>query len=70
MIRWLKSRLSMKPMEFVFTDVVNGRSVWYYRDCFGGMWLAQGRFGFRCPLEIKDVALRLPTYFAAKEEKQ
>lgn len=32
----------MKRLEYVFTDKVNGRGVWYWRDRLGRSWMAQG----------------------------
>ena len=48
MFRTIKSRLSMKKVEYAFTDIVSGKAVYYYKDCFGDLWLADaGIFGFR-----------------------
>ena len=48
MMKWLKSRWTMKFRGFAFTDVVSGKHVYYYKDCFGDWWMSDThRFGFR-----------------------
>jgi hypothetical protein len=33
----------MKRDCFAFTDIVSGNSVFYYVDCYGANWIAEGR---------------------------
>ena len=46
-MKWLKSRLSMRLVETLFWDKVNGKAVHLYIDCFGEYYMAQSKFGFR-----------------------
>lgn len=41
MLRKIKSRLTMKRKSLAFVDVVSGKSVYIYEDCFGVLWLAE-----------------------------
>lgn len=46
MVKYLKSYLSLACIGFAFTDVVSGKSVRYYRDCYGSLWLKDSRWSF------------------------
>ena len=43
----IKSRLTMKKIQHLFYDRVNGKGVYLYVDCFGEKYMAQLRFGMR-----------------------
>ena len=45
MIKYLKSYFSLKYMEYAFKDVVVGRNVNKYKDCFGHVYLKHSRWG-------------------------
>ena len=48
MIKWIKSWLTMKRRQKLFTDIVDGRAVFLYEDCYGTQWMANySRWGFR-----------------------
>ena len=47
LIYWIKSRLSMKCVDTLFLDKVNGLYVRLYVDCYGKHWMAQTKYGFR-----------------------
>jgi hypothetical protein len=57
MIKYLKSRWSMKPTGQSFTDVVVGDSVRFWVDCYGDEWMAVDKWGFRVKCENKMVKL-------------
>jgi hypothetical protein len=63
MIRSIKSYLSLKRIGYAFTDTVDGRGVYYYRDCYGDIWMKNSRWGlFRCgggDTEKDDVATNI-----------
>lgn len=40
MIKWLKSKFSMKRKSCLFIDKVSGKEVFLYVDCFGVEWMA------------------------------
>jgi len=44
---WFKSRTSMTITDSLFIDVVNGRTVYEYTDCFNVKFMAQSKFGMR-----------------------
>ena len=46
----IKSKTSMKVVEHCFIDRCNGRTVYKYKDCYGQMWMAQSKFGYRTKL--------------------
>ena len=46
-IRYVKSKRSMKKIEGSFRDVVNGKQVFFYVDCFDDKYMAQSKYGFR-----------------------
>ena len=47
MVRFLKSRFTMKYPRVLFWDRVNGKAVCLYTDCYGIEWMAQSKFGLR-----------------------
>lgn len=54
---WLKKLLGGRPMDeadgCTFTDIVSGRLVRYWRDCYGRYWMAHTRWGwFRVQVKI------------------
>jgi hypothetical protein len=57
MIKWLKSRWSMKPTGETFTDMVSWDIVKYWEDCYGDRWMAVNKWGFRVKFENKMVKL-------------
>jgi len=46
---WLVSRLSMKYVCDLFVDKVSGRVVKLYKDCYGDEYMANAKYGWRCP---------------------
>lgn len=40
MLRWIKSKLSMKRRHCLFIDQVSHKEVFLYTDCFGDKWMA------------------------------
>ncbi len=46
-IKWAKSRLSMKHKTSLFRDIVNGKMVHEFVDSEGVRWMAHGKWGFR-----------------------
>ena len=46
MIRKIKSYMTLKYLDYAFTDTVSGNSVNYYEDCYGDIWLKESRWGF------------------------
>jgi hypothetical protein len=57
MIKWLKSRWSMKPTGASFMDDVTWDLVQYWVDCYGDKWMAVNKWGFRVKCENKMVEL-------------
>ena len=57
MIRWIKSRLSMKYHCVLFWDKINGKAVCLYVDYFGDEWMAQSKFGMRIKRERTKKAI-------------
>ena len=56
MIRWVKSKLSMKLVLYdYFTDVVSGDIVSVYEDCYGTAYMASSKYGPR--VRMKDRGL-------------
>ena len=47
MIKWFKSRWSMKQLDRSFYDSVGGDVVHYWIDCYGVEWMAVSKWGFR-----------------------
>lgn len=47
MINYIKSKLTMKFERTLFTDIVDGKKVCLFTDCFGDEWMANTKFGFR-----------------------
>jgi hypothetical protein len=47
MIKWFKSRWSMKPTGKSFYDSIGGDLVRYWVDCYGTEWMGVSRWGFR-----------------------
>lgn len=37
----------MKFQTSLFTDIVDGRQVCLYKDCYGDLWMANHQFSFR-----------------------
>lgn len=37
----------MKRISSLFVDKVNGRTVFEYKDCYGQLFMAQSKLGFR-----------------------
>ena len=52
MIKWFKSRWSMKPTGKSFYDSIGGDEVRYWVDCYGTEWMGVSRWGFR--VETKE----------------
>ena len=46
MIKKIKSYLSLESHYFAFTDVVSGKAVCVYVDCFGELWMKDSRWSF------------------------
>lgn len=46
MIKWIKSYLSLKKVADGWTDGVSGKTVSYYQDCFGDMYMKDSRWSF------------------------
>lgn len=46
MIKNIKSYFSLKFQYNSFTDIVSGKRVNVYIDCFGELWLKDGRWSF------------------------
>jgi len=44
MIKKIKSYLTLKWQCSAFTDVVSGEMVSVYKDCYGELWLKDGRW--------------------------
>jgi hypothetical protein len=56
MVRAIKSYLSLKRIGYAFTDKVDGAGVYYYKDCYGVVYLKNSRWGLfkvktRAPIE-------------------
>jgi hypothetical protein len=47
MIKVLKSRSTMQQTGEYFVDVVTGRIVFYWIDCYGDRWMVERKWGFR-----------------------
>jgi hypothetical protein len=48
-VMWrLFSRVTMQKVKSLFTDVVNGKTVYLYVDKYGIEWMAQSKIGLRC----------------------
>ena len=45
MLKSLKSYLTLKRTGYAFTDAVDGSPVYYYKDCYGDVWLKNSRWG-------------------------
>ena len=44
MLKWIKHYCSLKDVGGAFTDKVSGRSVRYYRDCYGKVFMKDSRW--------------------------
>lgn len=44
MIKAIKSYFTLKYHYYAFTDVVSGKPVSVYYDCYGDLWLKDGRW--------------------------
>lgn len=42
----LKSYFSLLLLGYAFTDVVSGKPIYYYIDCFGVTWMKESRWDF------------------------
>jgi hypothetical protein len=47
-MKTLISRLTMRRINFLFTDIVDGEGVHLYEDKFGQQWMANYPFFFWC----------------------
>lgn len=55
MIRGIRSYFSLKYQGDYFTDVVSGRMVCLYKDCYGDIWQKDGRWAlFRVRMWIVE----------------
>jgi hypothetical protein len=46
-IKKFRSRWSMEKIDRSFFDPIGGCIVYYWIDCYGKQWMAEGRWGFR-----------------------
>lgn len=46
-INYIRSRFTMKFQQSLFTDMVDGRTVCLFTDCFEIEYMATTKFGFR-----------------------
>lgn len=46
-LKHLKSKYTMTYNRQLFLDTVNGRMVNEYKDCYGTLYMAQSRLGWR-----------------------
>lgn len=46
MYKHIKSYLSLERIGYAFGDSVSGKSVYYYRDCYGDIWMKDNRWSF------------------------
>ena len=46
MIRKIKSYLTLRRVAYAFTDIVAGKAVYYYEDCYGDTDLKDSRWSF------------------------
>jgi hypothetical protein len=46
MIRLIKSLLTMKRKGCLFVDVVDGKEVFLYVDCYGDKWMSNYNYFF------------------------
>jgi hypothetical protein len=44
---WIKSRWTMRKTGFAFRDDISWNQVYRWVDCYGDVWLAESRWGFR-----------------------
>ena len=44
MIKRLKSYLSLERIGYAFTDIVEGKGVYYYRDCYGRVYMKNSKW--------------------------
>jgi hypothetical protein len=56
---WLTGGRPMKHVEFLFTDVVSGRGVHSFIDCYGRRWMAEGPWSWFRVRHYPKVHLRL-----------
>tara|TARA_R110000772_G_scaffold95789_3_gene194160 strand:- start:9598 stop:9786 length:189 start_codon:yes stop_codon:yes gene_type:complete len=45
--RWIQSKTSMVYQRQLFLDIVSGKYVNEYKDCFGTLYMANSPYGFR-----------------------
>lgn len=43
-LRRMKSRLTMKPLRFLYRDIFDGKEVWLYKDCYNVLWMANKNY--------------------------
>lgn len=51
MFKRIRSRLTMKRGHCVFVDIVSGKEVFDYVDCYGKRWLAEWDYIFGMRIE-------------------
>lgn len=44
MFKAIKSYFTLEQREFMFTDVVSGKSVYKFVDCYGDAWMKDSRW--------------------------
>ena len=44
MIKYIKSYFSLKVVGIGFTDAVSGKTVCYYEDCYGAVYMKDSRW--------------------------
>ena len=45
MIKWLRNTASLERIGYAFTDAVDGKPVYYYRDKDGVVWMKNSKWG-------------------------
>lgn len=45
LIEWLRNTASLERIGYAFTDTVEGKPVYYYRDRDGVVWLKNSKWG-------------------------
>jgi hypothetical protein len=43
-MRSIRSYFTLTRIGYAFTDLTAGRSVYYYEDCYGDIWLKTSRW--------------------------
>ena len=46
-ISWIKSRWTMSKIGISFYDSIGNKVINQWQDCYGDVWLAESRWGFR-----------------------